>query len=137
MIDDDGDEVQVEVPAPEALPLLIKIEHENISQDSEEPDGPVLIGTHGTGCRDIYSLLPQKGSITRPLGYRNQGEVQGVMLQDAPQDEMPILTGLTQESNSLLTDDLVETSTSTGMEQQSDSNLIGDEHLSENSRELE
>ena len=42
VIDDDGDEVQVEVPAPEAPPLSIKIEHEDIPQDSEEPAEPAL-----------------------------------------------------------------------------------------------
>ena len=72
--DNDGDEVQVEVPAPEAPPLSIKIEHEDIPQDSEEPDGPVLRRDTRTGCRDRYSLLPRKGHITRPLGSRNQGK---------------------------------------------------------------
>ena len=33
VIDDDGDEIQVDIPAPEAPPLLIKIEHEDIPQD--------------------------------------------------------------------------------------------------------
>ena len=42
VIDDNGDGVQVEVPAQEAPPLLIKIEHEDIPQDPEEPDEPVL-----------------------------------------------------------------------------------------------
>ena len=54
VIDDDGNEVQVEV-----------------SKFSE--------GAHGTGRRDIYSLLPRKGRTTRPLGSRTQGKVQGVM----------------------------------------------------------
>ena len=42
VIGDDGNEVQVEVPAPEAPSLSIKIEHKDIPQDSEEPAGPVL-----------------------------------------------------------------------------------------------
>ena len=42
VIDDNGDGVQVEVPAQEAPPLLIKIEHEDIPQDPEESDGPDL-----------------------------------------------------------------------------------------------
>ena len=37
VIGDDGDGVQVEVPAPEVPPLSIKIEHKDISQDSNEP----------------------------------------------------------------------------------------------------
>ena len=42
VIDDDGDEIQVNVPAPEALPLSIKIEHEDIPQDPEESDENAL-----------------------------------------------------------------------------------------------
>ena len=42
VIDDDGDEVQVEVLAPEAPPLLIKVEHEDIPQYPEESDRPAL-----------------------------------------------------------------------------------------------
>ena len=42
VIDDDGDEIQVDIPAPEALPLSIKIEHEDIPQDPEESDAPAL-----------------------------------------------------------------------------------------------
>ena len=40
VIDDDGDEVEVDIPAPEASPLSIKIEHEDIPQDLEESDAP-------------------------------------------------------------------------------------------------
>ena len=42
VINDDDDEVQVEVPAPEAPPLLIKIEHRDIPHDPEEPAEPAL-----------------------------------------------------------------------------------------------
>ena len=42
VIDDDGEETRVDIPAPEAPPLSIKIEHKDISQESEEPTGPVL-----------------------------------------------------------------------------------------------
>ena len=42
VIDDDGDEIQVDVPAPEAPPLSIKIEHKDIPQDPEESDEPAL-----------------------------------------------------------------------------------------------
>ena len=39
-IDVDGDEIQVDIPAPEAPPLSIKMEHEDIPQDPEESDEP-------------------------------------------------------------------------------------------------
>ena len=42
VMDDDGDEIQVDIPAPEAPPLSIKIEHEDIPQDPEESDEPAL-----------------------------------------------------------------------------------------------
>ena len=42
VIDDKSDEVQVDIPAPEAPPLSIKIEHEDIPQDPEESDAPAL-----------------------------------------------------------------------------------------------
>ena len=42
VIDDDGNEVQVEVPPPEAPSLSIKMEHGDIPQDFEEPAEPVL-----------------------------------------------------------------------------------------------
>ena len=42
VIDDDDNEVQVEVAAPEAPPLSIKIEHEDIPQDPEESEAPTL-----------------------------------------------------------------------------------------------
>ena len=44
---------------------------------------------------------------------------------------------MTEEVESLLTDDLVGTGTNTGTEQQSESNLIGNEYLLENLRKLE
>ena len=43
VIGDDDGEVQVEVPAPNAPPLLIKLEHEDIPRDSEEPAGPAVL----------------------------------------------------------------------------------------------
>ena len=80
VIDDDGDEVQVEVPAPEAPPLSIKIEHEDIPQDSEEPDGPVLRRGTRTGRRDSYSLLcTTKGPYHKVVGFIGSGEDPGVM----------------------------------------------------------
>ena len=42
VIDDDGDETQVDISAPEAPPLSIKIGHEDIPQDPKESDEPAL-----------------------------------------------------------------------------------------------
>ena len=61
-------------------------------------------GAHGTGCRDSYSLLPHKGQYHKAVGFAESG---GSSRSDATQDETPILTGLTQELESLLTDDPV------------------------------
>ena len=77
--DGDGDEVQVEVPAPEALPLSIKVEHEDIPQDTEESDGPALRRGTRNRVQNSYSLLRQRGLITTPLISLNQGKDPGVM----------------------------------------------------------
>ena len=72
VIDDDGDEVQVEVPALEAPPLSIKIEHKDIPQDPEESDGPVLRrGTWNKVQRQLFSpttkgpCIPQSSWVHR------------------------------------------------------------------------
>ena len=64
VIDDSGDEVQVEVPAPEAPPLSIKIEHEDIPQDSEDSDGPALRrGTRNRVQRQLFSPMYHEGTL--------------------------------------------------------------------------
>ena len=56
VIDDDGDEIQVDIPAPEAPPLSIKIEHEDIPQDPKESDEPALRrGTQNRVQRQLFS----------------------------------------------------------------------------------
>ena len=48
--------MQVEVPAPEAPPLSIAIEHKDISKESEESDVPVLRrGTRNRMQRQLFS----------------------------------------------------------------------------------
>ena len=80
VIDGDGNAGQVEVPAPEFPPLSIKIEHEDISQDSKEPAGPVIRRrTRNRVQRQPFSPTTIKDSITRPLNSRNRGKVPGVM----------------------------------------------------------
>ena len=79
VIDDNSDEVQVEVPAPEAPPLLIKINHEDIPQDSEEPAWPVLRrSTWNRVQRQPFSPTT-KGLYHKAVGFAESGEVQGVM----------------------------------------------------------
>ena len=41
VIDDEGEEAQVDIPAPEAPPLSIKVEQEDIPQDPES-EAPIL-----------------------------------------------------------------------------------------------
>ena len=79
VIGGDGNEVQVEVPAPEVLPLSAKIEHEDIPQDSEEPAGPVLRRiTRNRVQRQPFSPTT-KGSYHEAVGFAESGEVPGVM----------------------------------------------------------
>ena len=58
-------------------------------------------------------------------------------MSNAPRDEEHILTHLTEELKSLLTEKTVGTGTDTRMEQKNESDLIGNELLFENLRELE
>ena len=94
VIDDGGDEMQVEVPAPEAPPLSIKIEHEHIRQDSDEPAEPVLRrSTRARVQRQLFSPTTKK-SYHKAVGF---AESRGIFWRDAPQDEESILTCLTEE----------------------------------------
>ena len=74
LIDDNNDKVQVEVPAPEAPPLSIKIEHEDIPQDPKESDGPVLRrGTRNRVQRQLFSPTT-KGPYHKAAGFIEPGE---------------------------------------------------------------
>ena len=75
MIDDDGDEIQVDIPTPEALPLSIKIEHEDIPQDPEDSDEPVL--RRSTRSRVQRQLLSptNKGPCHKAVGFTKSGGV--------------------------------------------------------------
>ena len=64
VIDDDGDETQVDIQAPEVPLLSIKIEHEDIPQDPEESDGPVLRrGTRNRVQRQLLSPMYHEGAL--------------------------------------------------------------------------
>ena len=79
VIDYDGDEVQVEVPFAEAPPMSIKIEYEDIPQDPEESDGPVLRrGTRNRVQRQLFSPA-MKGPYHKAVGFIESGEVPGVV----------------------------------------------------------
>ena len=95
--------------------------------------GQFLEGTHGQGA-ETGILSYHERAISQGRWVRG---IRGSSWSDAPQDETPILTCLTEEVESLLTDDLVGTGTNTGMEQQSESNLIRNEYLLKKLRKLE
>ena len=93
VIDDDGDGIQVDVPAPEAPPLSIKTEHEDIPQDPEESDEPALRrSTRNRVQRQLFSPT-NKGKYHKAVGFAESG---GESRSDDPQDKTPILTGLTE-----------------------------------------
>ena len=94
VINDEGDEVEVDMPAPEAPPLSIKIEHEDIPQDPEEPDELALRrSTRNRVQRQLISPR-NKGPYHKAVGFAESG---GKSRRGDPQDETPILTGLTEE----------------------------------------
>ena len=64
VVDDEGDEVQVEIPASEAPSLSIKIEHEDIPQDPEEPDVPSLRRSHTEQSAETAVLPQDKGAVS-------------------------------------------------------------------------
>ena len=100
VIDDEGDETQVDIPAPEAPPLTIKIEPEDIPQDPEDSDEPVLRrSTWNRMQRQLFSPT-NKGQYHKAVGFAESG---GGSRSDNSQDETPILTGLTEELESVLT----------------------------------
>ena len=86
VIGDDVDEVQVEVPAPKAPPLSIKIEHKDIPQDSEKPAEPIFRrSTRNRAQRQPFSPTT-KGQHHKAVGFADSGESSR---SDAPQDEKP------------------------------------------------
>ena len=88
VIDDDGNEVQIEVPAPEAPPLSIKIEHEDIPQDPEESDALALRrSTRNRVQRQPFSPRT-KGPYHKAVGFAESGG--GESRSGDPQDETPI-----------------------------------------------
>ena len=94
-----GDEVQVDIPAPEAPPLSIKIEHEDIPQDPEESDAPApRRSTRNRVQRQPFSPR-NNGPHHKAMGFAESGRVSR---SGDPQDETPILTELTEESDSVL-----------------------------------
>ena len=86
VIDDDGDEIQVDIPAPEAPSLSIKIEHKDIPQYSEKPVGPIFRrSTRNRAQRQPFSPTT-KGQHHKAVGFADSGESSR---SDAPQDEKP------------------------------------------------
>ena len=79
VIHDAGDEVQAELPAPEAPLLLIKVEHEDIPQDPEESDELALRrGTRNGVQRQLFSPTT-KGPYHKAVGFAESGGDPGVV----------------------------------------------------------
>ena len=96
VIDDDGEET-VDIPAPEAPPLSIKIEHEDIPQDSEI-DAPVLRrSTRNRVQRQLFSPRT-KGQYHKAVGFAESG---GSSRSVNHQDEELILPTSTEELNTV------------------------------------
>ena len=77
------------IQAPEAPPLTIKIEPEDIPQDPEDSDEPVLRrSTRNRVQRQLFSPT-NKGKYHKTIGF---AESEGESRSDDPQDETPILT---------------------------------------------
>ena len=134
VIDDDGDEVKVDIPARETPSLSIKIEHEDIPQDPEESDATALRrSTRNRVQRQPFSPRT-KGPYHKAVGFAESGR--GSRSGD-PQDETPILTELTEELDSVLAGKDQRIGTDTTHEHEGESNLIGNEHLLKTLHELE
>ena len=81
VIDDDGDETHVDIQAPEAPPLLIKTEHEDIHQDPEDSDEPVLRRSTGNRVQRQLFSPTNKGKYHKAVGFAESGGGdQGVMI---------------------------------------------------------
>ena len=94
VINDEGDEVQVDIPAPEAPPLSIKIEHKDIPQDPEEPEAPLLRrSTRNRVQRQPFSPRT-KVQYHKTVGFAESG---GESRSVDHQDEKSILSTLTKE----------------------------------------
>ena len=83
--------------------------------------------------RQLFSPK-NKGPYHKAMGFAELG---GRSRSGDPQDETPILTGLPEELESVLTGQKRGIGTDTTSEYKGESNLIGNEHLLKTLRELE
>ena len=89
VINDEGDEVEVDMPAPEAPPLSTKIEHEDIPQQPEESDAPTLRrSTRNRVQRQPFSPRT-KGQYHKPWALLSQAGNPGVEIQRMKQQLQP------------------------------------------------
>ena len=124
-VDDDGEEETVDIPAPEAPPLSIKIEHEDIPQDSET-DAPALRrSTRNRVQRQLFSPRT-KGQYHKAVGFAESG---GSSRSVDHQDEESILPPSTEELNIARNEDVAQ--------YECESDLIGNEDLFKKLRHLE
>ena len=72
VIDDKGEEAQVDIPAPEALPLSIKIEQEDIPQDPESEAPALKRSTRNRVQRQPFSPRT-KDQYHKAVGFTESG----------------------------------------------------------------
>ena len=72
VINDDGEEAQVEIPTPEIPPLTIKVEHEDIPQDSEAGTPELRRSTRNRVQMQLFSPRT-KGKYHKGCGLRGVG----------------------------------------------------------------
>ena len=126
VIDDEGEEAQVDIPAPEAPSLSIKVEQEDLPQDSEEPGGHTLRrSTRSRVQRQLFSPRT-KGQYHKAVGFVEPG---GESRSVDHQDETLISPTSTEELDTVRGKDMAQ--------EEGESELIGNKNLLEKLRCLE
>ena len=115
----------VDVPAPEAPPLSIKVEREHIPQDPES-EAPTLRRSMRNRVQRQPFRPRTKGQYHKAVGFAESGEKSRSVNH---QDQESILSPSTEESNIAGSEDPVQC--------ESKSDLIGNEDLLKKLRHLE
>ena len=77
VIDDEGEEAQVDIPPPEAPSLSIKMEQEDIPQDSETEEPTLRRSTRNRVQRQLFPPRT-KGQYHKAVGFAESGGGPGV-----------------------------------------------------------
>ena len=99
--------------------MSIKIEHEDIPQDPEEPDVPSLRRSHTEQSAETAVLPQDKGAVSQGYRFRQIGG--GGSRSADHQDEIPILPTSTEKIDIVQDEDTVQ--------DEDESELIGNGHL--------